>query len=67
MKQLTLTLAAILLLTGSTLADSYRVSYTCHGSGRRITSQAESSAEARRTIMDMFPDCYVTGAHKIKR
>jgi hypothetical protein len=28
--------------------------------------QAESSAEARRTVMDMFPGAVVTGVHRIK-
>ena len=34
---------------------------------RRIPEpQAESSAEARRTVMDMFPGAVVTGVSQIK-
>ena len=56
-----------LLIAGSAFADLYRVSYTLRGSGKRITIEAESSSEARRVVMDMFPGCYVTGSHKIKQ
>ncbi len=55
MRKLTLTLAALLLLGGSAFAGSFRVHYSIRGSGRDVTVQAESSAEARRTVMDMFP------------
>jgi hypothetical protein len=48
------------------LADSYRVHYSICGSGCDITVQAESSAEARRTVMDMFLGAVVTGAHRVK-
>jgi len=51
---------------GSALADSYRVHYSIRGSSRDITVQAESSAEARRTVMDMFPGAVVTGVHRVK-
>jgi hypothetical protein len=52
---------------GSAFAGAYRVHYSVRGSGRDITIQAESSAEARRTVMDMFgPRCVVTGAHHVK-
>jgi hypothetical protein len=34
--------------------------------GRDITVHAESSAEARRTVMDMFPGAVVTGVHRVK-
>jgi hypothetical protein len=61
-----LIIAATLLLAGSTLADTFRVHYSIRGSGRDITVQAESSAEARRTVMDMFPGVVVTGAHRVK-
>jgi hypothetical protein len=57
--------AALLLLCGSVLADSYRVHYSIRGSGRDVTVQAESSSEARRTVMDMFPGAVVTGVHRI--
>ena len=36
------------------------------GSGRDITVQAESSAEARRTVMEMFPGAVVTGVNRVK-
>ena len=62
-----ISISIALLLAGSALADTYRVSYTLRGSGKRITIQAESSSEARRVVMDMFPGCYVTGASKVKR
>ena len=61
-----ISISIALLLAGSALADTFRVSYTLRGSGKKITIQAESSSEARRVVMDMFPGCYVTGAHKIK-
>jgi hypothetical protein len=67
MKQLFTILTVLLLLGASAFADSYRVHYSIRGSGRDITVQAESSAEARRTVMDMFPGAVVTGAHKISR
>ena len=56
----------LLLLASSALADSYRVHYSIRGSGRDITVQAESSAEARRTVMDMIPRAVITGVHRIK-
>jgi hypothetical protein len=60
-----LILAAWVLMAGAVLADTYRVHYSVRGSGRDITVQAESSAEARRTVMDMFPGAVVTGAHRV--
>ena len=66
-QKLALTLAALLLFCGSAFADSYRVHYSIRGSGRDITVQAESSAEARRTVMDMSPGAMVTGISRIKR
>ena len=41
--------------------------FSIRGSGRDITVQAESSAEARRTVMDMFPGAVVTGVSRVKR
>jgi hypothetical protein len=62
-----LTLAALLLIGGSASAGSFRVHYSIAGSGRDVTVQAESSAEARRTVMEMFGKrCVVTGVHRIK-
>ncbi len=69
MKNLTLILAALLLICGSTFtfADSYWVHYSIFGSGSDITVQAESSAEARRIVMEMFGKlCVVTGVHRVK-
>ena len=65
MRRAILVLAVLLLVGGSALADSYRVHYSIRGSGRDITVQAESSAEARRTVMDMFPGEVVTGVHRL--
>jgi hypothetical protein len=62
----TVTLAALLALAASALADTYRVHYGVRGSGRDITVQAATSAESRRTVMDMIPGAVVTGAHRIK-
>ena len=47
-------------------ANSSGVHYSIRGSGRDITVQAESSAEARRTVMDMFPGAVVTGVHRVR-
>ena len=65
MKKAILTLIALAMLAGSALAGTFRVSYTHHGLGKRITVQAESTAEARRTVQDLFPGAVVTGAHKV--
>ena len=57
MKNLFTTTAAVLallLLAGSAFAGSYRVHYSLRGSGHDITVQAESSAEARRTVQALF-------------
>jgi hypothetical protein len=61
-----LTLAALLLIGGSAFAGNFRVHYSIRGSGRDVTNQGESSAEARRTVMDMFPGAVVTGVSQIK-
>jgi len=53
MRKLTLTLVALLLIGGSAFAGSFRVHYNVRGSGRDVTVQAESSSEARKTVMDM--------------
>jgi hypothetical protein len=45
-------------------ADTFRVHYSIRGSGRDITVQPESSAEARRTVMEMFPGSVVTGVSR---
>jgi hypothetical protein len=67
MRKSLFTLAALLVLGGGALADTLRVHYSIRGSGRDITVQAESSAEARRTVMDMFPGAVVTGVSRVKR
>ena len=56
----------LLLLASNNFADTYRVHYSIRGSGRDITVQAESSAEARRMVMEMFPGAVVTGVRRIK-
>jgi hypothetical protein len=67
MKNLTLAAALFVAMAGAALADSFRVTYTHRGLIKRITVQAESSAEARRTVQDLFQGCYVTGASRIGR
>ena len=57
-------IVALLLIAGSAFAGSYRVHYNVRGSDRDITVQAESSAEARRTLMDLIPAAVVTGVHR---
>ncbi len=64
--KLTLIFTALLLIGGSLTAGSYRVHYSIKGSGRDVTVQTESSAEARRTVMEMFSGSVVTGVHRIK-
>ena len=56
-------LVALLMTAGAAWAGTFRVHYSIRGSGRDITVQAESSAEARRTVMDIIPGAVVTGAH----
>jgi hypothetical protein len=66
MRQFTL-LLTVLTLAISAFADTYRVHYSVRGSGRDVTVQAESSAEARRVVMEMFPGAVVTGVRRIKK
>jgi hypothetical protein len=67
MKKSLFTLAALLFLVGTLRADTFGVHYSIRGSGRDITVQAESSAEARHTVMEMFgKNCVVTGVHRVK-
>ena len=61
-----LIIAAALLLAGSAFAETFRVHYSIRGSGRDITVQAESSAEARRTVMEMFSGAVVTGVRRLR-
>ena len=66
MRKLTLTLAALLLIGGSAFAGSFRAHYNVRGSGRDVTVQALSSAEARRVVMEMFLRAVVTGVNRAK-
>ena len=66
MKQLAATAALLVFLAGSAFAGSYRVTYSLYGSGKRITVLAESTAEARRVVKDLFPQAVVTGAQKVR-
>jgi hypothetical protein len=62
-----ITALALLFIAGSAFAGSFRVHYSVRGSGRDITVQAESSQEARRTVMEMFgKSCVVTGVSRVK-
>jgi hypothetical protein len=53
-------LAFAILGTGTAWAGSFRVLTA----SRDITVQAESSAEARRIVMDTFPNAVVTGVQR---
>jgi hypothetical protein len=66
MKKLTTILILSTILAGAACAGEFRVHYSIRGSGRDITIVADTSAEARRVVMDLFPGAVVTGAHKIK-
>jgi hypothetical protein len=61
-----LLLTALLFAAGPAFAGAYRVHYSLRGSGRDITVQAESSAEARRVVMQIIPGATVTGAHRAR-
>jgi hypothetical protein len=67
MKKAIATFLALAMLAGSAFADTFRVTYTARGLVQRINVQAESVHEARRTVQNMFPDCYVTGAQKVRK
>jgi hypothetical protein len=56
----------LLLIGGNVFAGSDRVHYNVRGSGRDVTVQAESSSEARRTVMEMIPGATVTGVSRIR-
>jgi hypothetical protein len=60
-------LLLLLLFASNAFVDAYRVHYSIRGSGRDITVQADSSPEARRTVMEIFPGAAVTGVHRIKK
>jgi hypothetical protein len=65
MKKLALTAALLLTLAGAAFAGSFRVTYTDRGLIQRITVQAATPYEARRTVQNMFGG-YVTGVQKTK-
>ena len=60
-------LGLFLLFSSCAWADTFRVYYSIPGSGRNVTVQADSSGEARRAVMDMFPRALVTGVHQIRK
>ena len=65
----TLILAALLFAASPAFAGDaqpWRVHYTLRGSGRDITVQAESSAEARRVVQDLFPGAVATSAARAR-
>jgi hypothetical protein len=66
MKTIITFLIALLLLSGSVFADTFRVHYSIRGSGRDVTVQAQSSSEARRTVMEIFRGAVVTGVRRVK-
>ena len=47
-------------------ADSFRIHYSLRGSGRDVTVQAESSAEARQTVIGDVPWLPGDGARAAK-
>ena len=59
-----LTFLALAMLAGSAFAGSFRVTSTYRGLIQRTTVQAESTADARRTVQSLFPGATVTGAYR---
>lgn len=67
MKKTTLILLALATLAGSAIAGTFQVTYTTpRGQIHRVIVQAESTADARRTVQYLFPGTVVTGAHRVK-
>jgi hypothetical protein len=67
MKRVFSTFLALAILTGSALAGTFRVTYTTpRGQIHRVIVQAESTADARRTVQYLFPGAVVTGAHRVR-
>ncbi|MGA7880192.1 MAG: hypothetical protein WBL40_07695 [Terrimicrobiaceae bacterium] len=66
MKKLTLAAALFLAFASAAFAGTFRVTYTDRGLIQRIAVQAESTAEARRTVQNLFKGCYVTGAQRVR-
>ena len=61
-----LILAALLFAASPAWAGTFRVHYSLRGAGRDITVQAQSSAEARRVVTQIFPGAVVTGVRRSK-
>ena len=66
MKKLFLAAVFLAAMASAAFAGTLRLTYTDHGLIQRITVQAESTHEARRTVQQIFPNAIVTGAHRIK-
>jgi hypothetical protein len=66
MRKALTTFLVLLLLASRAFAGTFRVHYSIRGSGRDVTVQAESSSEARRTVVEKFPGAVVTGIHRAK-
>ena len=66
-EKITLHFAALLLIGGSALADTFAC--TTRFAARAVTSpfRLNHRAEARRTVMEMFPGAVVTGVSRVKR
>ncbi len=67
MRRSTTTLIALLLLSSTGFAGSFRVHYSIRGSGRDIAVEAEPSGEARCTVIEIFdkrqPDQEITPSY----
>jgi hypothetical protein len=59
---------ALLLTCASALAKDvrWRVHYSIGGNGHDAIVPAESSVQARREVMDMFPGAVVTTVSRVK-
>jgi hypothetical protein len=66
MKKIASILLLSIVIASAAETAAWRVHYSIRGSGRDITVQAESSSEARRVVMDLFPGAVVTGVRRIK-
>jgi hypothetical protein len=67
MKRVFFTFLALATLAASAFAGTFRVTYTTpRGQIHRVIVQAESTADARRTVQYLFPGAVVTGAHRVK-
>ena len=57
---------AFAMLAATTFAGTFRVTYTAAGLVQRVTVQAATPYEARRTVQHMFGG-YVTGVQQVAR